>query len=201
MVVRFHFNNVLTSTPRSSKRFLIFRFYDKNLVCLCHLSCSSGSRPTTKFCSICSNILPFPTCFHAVVSSTNSVYQIIGFPRPRLQPWRWRQHTSPKRWLLPISPHGDPTQKNIIINSVHVSSVYMRSTRPTQRNDQWKLCSLYYNLLIKITCQATEGLSRPSVRLQAQTKYFLQMTYDMRNDVPAVSTVNDLVSFWLTVLT
>jgi hypothetical protein len=31
-----------------------------------------------------------------------------------LQPWRWRQHASPKRWLLPTNPHGDLTQKDII---------------------------------------------------------------------------------------
>jgi hypothetical protein len=30
-----------------------------------------------------------------------------------LQPWRWRQHASPKRWLLPTNPHGDLTQKSI----------------------------------------------------------------------------------------
>jgi hypothetical protein len=23
------------------------------------------------------------------------------------QPWRWTQNASPKRWLLPISRHGD----------------------------------------------------------------------------------------------
>jgi hypothetical protein len=31
-----------------------------------------------------------------------------------LQPWRWRQYASPKRWLLPASPHGAQIQKNII---------------------------------------------------------------------------------------
>jgi hypothetical protein len=31
-----------------------------------------------------------------------------------IQPWRWRQYASPKRWLLPASPHGAQTQKNII---------------------------------------------------------------------------------------
>jgi hypothetical protein len=31
-----------------------------------------------------------------------------------LQPWRWRQYASSKRWLLPDSPHGAQTQKNII---------------------------------------------------------------------------------------
>jgi hypothetical protein len=31
-----------------------------------------------------------------------------------LQPWRWRQHASPKHWLLPTDPHGDLTQKNLI---------------------------------------------------------------------------------------
>jgi hypothetical protein len=31
-----------------------------------------------------------------------------------LQPWRWRQHASPKRWLLPINLHSDLTQMIII---------------------------------------------------------------------------------------
>jgi hypothetical protein len=35
-------------------------------------------------------------------------------PASPLQPWRWRQHASPKRWLLPSSLHGDLTQNNII---------------------------------------------------------------------------------------
>jgi hypothetical protein len=35
-------------------------------------------------------------------------------PSSSLQPWRWRQHASPKRWLLPTNPHGALTQKNII---------------------------------------------------------------------------------------
>jgi hypothetical protein len=30
-----------------------------------------------------------------------------------LQPWRWRQYVSPKRWHLPTSLHGSKTQKNI----------------------------------------------------------------------------------------
>jgi hypothetical protein len=30
-----------------------------------------------------------------------------------IQPWRWRQQTSPKRWLLPTNPHGDLIQNNI----------------------------------------------------------------------------------------
>jgi hypothetical protein len=32
----------------------------------------------------------------------------------RLQPWRWRQYASPKRWLLPASQHSAQTQNNII---------------------------------------------------------------------------------------
>jgi hypothetical protein len=31
-----------------------------------------------------------------------------------LQPWRWTQQASPKRWLLPTNPHGVLTQKNVI---------------------------------------------------------------------------------------
>jgi hypothetical protein len=34
-------------------------------------------------------------------------------PRSSILTWRWRQHASMKRWLLPISPHGTLTQKNI----------------------------------------------------------------------------------------
>jgi hypothetical protein len=30
-----------------------------------------------------------------------------------LQPWRWRQHASPKRWLLPTNPRGELPQKNM----------------------------------------------------------------------------------------
>jgi hypothetical protein len=32
----------------------------------------------------------------------------------KLKSSRWRQHASPKSWLLPNSPHGDLPQKNII---------------------------------------------------------------------------------------
>jgi hypothetical protein len=32
-----------------------------------------------------------------------------------LQPWRWKQHVSPKRWYLPMSPHGITTQKNNVV--------------------------------------------------------------------------------------
>jgi hypothetical protein len=34
-------------------------------------------------------------------------------PSKSLQQWRWRQHASPKCWLLPTSPHVAKTQKNI----------------------------------------------------------------------------------------
>jgi hypothetical protein len=32
-----------------------------------------------------------------------------------IQPWRWRQYFSPKRWHLPTSLHGAKTQKNILL--------------------------------------------------------------------------------------
>jgi hypothetical protein len=35
-----------------------------------------------------------------------------------LQSCRWRQHASPKHWLLPTNPHGDATQKNIRIVTI-----------------------------------------------------------------------------------
>jgi hypothetical protein len=49
----------------------------------------------------------------------STVFYFFAYLEPRqrsssLQPWRWRQHASLKRWLLPTHPHGDLTQKNII---------------------------------------------------------------------------------------
>jgi hypothetical protein len=44
-----------------------------------------------------------------------------------LQPWRWKQYASPKRWLLAASPHGAQTQKNII-NVAPLFSVFCSSS-------------------------------------------------------------------------
>jgi hypothetical protein len=38
----------------------------------------------------------------------------LHFPPPSLQPWRWRQYVSPKRWYLPMSLHGVINQKTSI---------------------------------------------------------------------------------------
>jgi hypothetical protein len=42
-------------------------------------------------------------------------WRCCSFGFRRLQPWRWRQYVSPKRWCLPTSLHGVRTQKHIII--------------------------------------------------------------------------------------
>jgi hypothetical protein len=36
-------------------------------------------------------------------------------------PFRWRQHVSPKRWLLLTTPHCDLTQRNIVTNTENVT--------------------------------------------------------------------------------
>jgi hypothetical protein len=55
-----------------------------------------------------------------------------GFPVSPLQPWRWRQYVSPKRWHQPKSLHGDKTQKNSIIKI----SQYLNNT-PGRRFRRW----------------------------------------------------------------
>jgi hypothetical protein len=50
-----------------------------------------------------------PSAFHSA-----TLYQSIHFPAPSLQPWRWKQYVSPKRWYLPASLHGAKPQKNKI---------------------------------------------------------------------------------------
>jgi hypothetical protein len=41
-----------------------------------------------------------------------------------LQPWRWRQHASPKSWLLPTSPDDALTETNIIRAVIYVVRYY-----------------------------------------------------------------------------
>jgi hypothetical protein len=54
-------------------------------------------------------------------SGSNTVWACRWIPVSRrnycvlLQPWRWRQYVSPKRWCLPASPHGVTTHKTNII--------------------------------------------------------------------------------------
>jgi hypothetical protein len=62
------------------------------------------------------------------------------------QPWRWRQYVPPKRWYLPISPHGVTTQEtNIdIYSAVRISNRYYRNTGTHffENSDSWWTVSL-----------------------------------------------------------
>jgi hypothetical protein len=43
-----------------------------------------------------------------------TTYKSLHFPALSVQPWRWRQYLSPKRWCyLPTSLHSAKTQKNL----------------------------------------------------------------------------------------
>jgi hypothetical protein len=42
------------------------------------------------------------------------MYMLVFWVVMLLQPWRWRQYVSPKRWYLPTSPHDVTTQKTNI---------------------------------------------------------------------------------------
>jgi hypothetical protein len=50
---------------------------------------------------------------HSRETTSISLWNVLS-PSSRLQPWRWRQYVSLKRWYLPTSPHGITSQRNNI---------------------------------------------------------------------------------------